>query len=345
MPDRHAAALIHRIERALIEGAARSCRGAVVGGGVGRSGLLCRAVGVARSRGDACLAGGGGAFRSWHRIARYPRVVPPSGVRADGEHRGAVALRRGAMCHRSWRMPDWKQQPAMPVTPFSSRPPALATLRPSSWRTRWMTRQRRCCCISFAAQDWTGWRGMQPSAPFPGASDALPLLRPLLGVRSAETEALCRASGVAWVEDPANRDPAHQRTQVRHQLLPALAELNPRMVEALAGLATSAAVDRAALDWVASDALRRAMVEEDLQGGRVALSRRALRVALPAVRMRALRLAVEKVGGAKLSQERTEALAGLAERGRGLVECGGEVIATASGDALVIDRTNAGSGA
>jgi len=62
------------------------------------------------------------------------------------------------------------------------------------------------------------------------------LLRPLLDVSRAATEAYCRAQGLDWVDDPHNADPARARTRIR-ALWPKLLELNPRLEEALAGAA------------------------------------------------------------------------------------------------------------
>lgn len=51
---------------------------------------------------------------------------------------------------------------------------------------------------------------------------------PLLDLRRSDTEALCRAVGLAPVDDPSNRDPAFRRNRVRHELLPLLADLGDR---------------------------------------------------------------------------------------------------------------------
>jgi len=53
------------------------------------------------------------------------------------------------------------------------------------------------------------------------------LLRPLLGVKRAETAAYCTARGLPWREDPTNDSPAFARNRARHELLPALRALHP----------------------------------------------------------------------------------------------------------------------
>lgn len=54
--------------------------------------------------------------------------------------------------------------------------------------------------------------------------------RPLLGLRRADTHALCAEYGLTPVVDPTNTDPAHLRNRVRHELLPLLEELSGRDV-------------------------------------------------------------------------------------------------------------------
>lgn len=52
--------------------------------------------------------------------------------------------------------------------------------------------------------------------------------RPILGLRRAETHALCEGLGIACVEDGTNADPAHQRNRVRHELMPLIADISRR---------------------------------------------------------------------------------------------------------------------
>lgn len=57
--------------------------------------------------------------------------------------------------------------------------------------------------------------------------------RPLLGLRRAETVALCDALHVVVVTDPSNADPTFRRNRVRHELLPLLDEIAGRDVAPL----------------------------------------------------------------------------------------------------------------
>lgn len=80
--------------------------------------------------------------------------------------------------------------------------------------------------------------------PVPAAPSGPKRVRhPLLGLRRAETAALCEGEGLVPVVDPTNDDLALVRNRVRHQLLPLAAEVAGRDVVPL--LARTAALLRA----------------------------------------------------------------------------------------------------
>jgi tRNA(Ile)-lysidine synthase len=75
---------------------------------------------------------------------------------------------------------------------------------------------------------------------------------PLLGLRRAETHALCSALALEVVHDPSNDDPAHRRNRVRHEVLPLLDSVAERdVVPVIARLADHA---REAVDHLRTDA-------------------------------------------------------------------------------------------
>jgi tRNA(Ile)-lysidine synthase len=63
-----------------------------------------------------------------------------------------------------------------------------------------------------------------------GLSGMGPDGHPLLGLRRADTHALCDELGLAPVVDPTNADPVHLRNRVRHELMPLLVDLAGRDV-------------------------------------------------------------------------------------------------------------------
>jgi tRNA(Ile)-lysidine synthase len=109
--------------------------------------------------------------------------------------------------------------------------------------------------------------GARSLAGMPGRSGRY--LRPLLGLRRAQTRAACAALGLEPWDDPQNCDPAFTRSRVRHELLPALeAALGPGVTEALARTARLLRADADALDElaVAAAARIRAAGEQDPAG-------------------------------------------------------------------------------
>jgi tRNA(Ile)-lysidine synthase len=72
--------------------------------------------------------------------------------------------------------------------------------------------------------------------------------RPMLSISRSETRELAALAGLAFFDDPMNDDFALARNRVRHQVLPLLAEMNPRIVESLARTATAVDRDHAFLD-------------------------------------------------------------------------------------------------
>ena len=67
-------------------------------------------------------------------------------------------------------------------------------------------------------------------------------VRPLLDVRRGEVLRYLRRRSISFIDDPSNADARFARARIRHRLLPALAEENPRIVEALVALAAAARV-------------------------------------------------------------------------------------------------------
>ena len=84
------------------------------------------------------------------------------------------------------------------------------------------------------------------------------LLRPLLSVRRADTEALVAAEGLEPVRDPSNADLSLFRARIRHDVLPVLEKAaGPSVVERLARFARSAAEDEELLAGYAAEAFAR----------------------------------------------------------------------------------------
>jgi tRNA(Ile)-lysidine synthase len=74
------------------------------------------------------------------------------------------------------------------------------------------------------------------------------LVRPLLTMTRAQTEAHCRSAGLAWRVDPSNADPSFTRARVRHELLPLLERVAPGAERTIAQTANLLRDEAEALD-------------------------------------------------------------------------------------------------
>lgn len=87
--------------------------------------------------------------------------------------------------------------------------------------------------------------------------DGIQYHRPLLAVPAAELRETLRSRGIAWIEDPTNRDERYTRNRIRARLLPALAEAFPQFRDTFARSAAHAAEAQQLLDEVAAEDLTR----------------------------------------------------------------------------------------
>lgn len=90
-----------------------------------------------------------------------------------------------------------------------------------------------------------GLAGMRAAAPLPAPGSDLPLLRPLIGWRRSELEAICKAAAVEPIEDPSNADERFERVRLRRAIA-AADWLDP---QALCRSAARLAEADAALEW------------------------------------------------------------------------------------------------
>ena len=154
-----------------------------------------------------------------------------------------------------------------------------------------------------------------------------PFRRPLLGLPRAVVRQACAEAGLEPWDDPANADPAHARSRVRAQALPALERaLGPGVAAALARSAAALREDADALDALADGV-------DHQQAGDVAV----LAALAPAVRGRVLKRWAERGCGAAVTSAHVAGLRALVEgwRGQGAVALPGGVRAAREGGRLV----------
>lgn len=118
------------------------------------------------------------------------------------------------------------------------------------------------------------------------------ILRPFLGRAKADVLRYLSKRGRRYVTDPSNEALDFERNRVRHQLLPAMAEFNPRIREALAQTASLLADEDEALGQAAL-----ALFPEEAAGGSTALAIGVLRDRPRAIARRLVREAVRRSGG------------------------------------------------
>lgn len=139
-----------------------------------------------------------------------------------------------------------------------------------------------------------GLAAMRPVAPVPEPGfEGLSLVRPLLGVARADLRALLEKRGVAWSEDPMNRDPRFARVRMR-AAWPVLEEagLSARRI---ADAATHLGRARAALE-AETEAFLAAHAR--FEAGRALLDGAALAAAPCEIGLRSLAAALGRIAGA-----------------------------------------------
>lgn len=108
--------------------------------------------------------------------------------------------------------------------------------------------------VLFRLLRGTGLRGLGGIPLRRGA-----FVRPLLPFRAGEIRAYLHGRGLAWLDDPSNRDPRWTRPRIRHEVLPLLDDVaGGSVVPRLVALAARARRAEAALEASAAEALRRA---------------------------------------------------------------------------------------
>jgi tRNA(Ile)-lysidine synthase len=144
--------------------------------------------------------------------------------------------------------------------------------------------------------------GIRPASPL--------VIRPLLEVRRAETEAFCRALGLRARRDPMNRDPAYLRVAVRRKVIPEIERATGRGVaESLARTAGLLREDARFLDGLAAASAKDVVANGD---GEVRLRANALSALPGPLRTRVVRRALA-IAGVTTEARHVDAVIDLAE--------------------------------
>ncbi|GAA4366329.1 tRNA lysidine(34) synthetase TilS [Paeniglutamicibacter cryotolerans] len=161
-----------------------------------------------------------------------------------------------------------------------------------------------------------------------------PYVRPLLGLRRADTEAICHHESLEYWQDPTNAERLALRNRIRLDLLPAMdAMLGPGLASALARTADLAGTDADYLDGLAAAELAKLAVQTGPDALELELP--ALRAVPEALLGRVLRMAVASLGAGAPGFERLLALRLLVagSDSAGPIQLAGHVTATRLGAA------------
>ena len=133
-----------------------------------------------------------------------------------------------------------------------------------------------------------GLRGLSGIPPVRGF-----ILRPLLTVSRAEVEAYLRERDIPYVTDETNADRRFRRNRVRHELVPGLRGINPRLTDAVTRMTQTLREDEDCLAALSGQVMTRARrVSEGY-----ALDAHLLSELHPAIGKRVARLMYELAGG------------------------------------------------
>ncbi len=148
-----------------------------------------------------------------------------------------------------------------------------------------------------------------PSSLIPHPS----LIRPLLAVTREEVEEYCRERGLEFRDDASNASPYYTRNRVRHEVVAALKQINPRVVEHISSAAEIIASEQEALDALAHSLLDKA--RQPRKGASSAYRVAAFVEQSPALRRRmiieAIRLERGSTGRGEIESKHVTAVEGL----------------------------------
>jgi tRNA(Ile)-lysidine synthase len=139
-----------------------------------------------------------------------------------------------------------------------------------------------------------GLRGLQPVSRWQMGGNAITVVRPLLTITRAETQAYCRANHLEPRTDATNESLAPLRNKVRMQLVPLLKEYNPRTAEALLRTAKIAADE---IDFIAKLGEIAWVSNVKIKNNTAIINKEWLTGAPPAIQRHLLRQAIEQLVG------------------------------------------------
>ena len=177
----------------------------------------------------------------------------------------------------------------------------------------------------------TGLRGLCGIPPVRGR-----IVRPLLAASRTQIEQYAAAQGLAWATDETNGDVRYARNRIRHEIVPALLEINRSAVQNASRTATLLRADSAFLE----DAVQALLATAQEYAGGVAMEAKRILQAPSAVAGRAVRALYARAGGglADMTQAHADAVLALCRAEKPSAQCTlpGKLTARREYDLLVI---------
>jgi tRNA(Ile)-lysidine synthase len=102
----------------------------------------------------------------------------------------------------------------------------------------------------------------------------LPYIRPLIDTSRQEVLAFARSRGLVWREDETNRDLGFSRNRIRHQVIPLLTKMNPRLLKTLQRTADLSLEESEALNYLLESSWQELLIANG--EGEIVLDRRRL---------------------------------------------------------------------
>lgn len=127
------------------------------------------------------------------------------------------------------------------------------------------------------------------------------IIRPLLGIGSAEIREACKKEGIPYVTDSTNTDQDYTRNFIRHSVVPSLKKINPSAADAAVRAGISLREDEDFMRKLASDAIGSYLPSKSSDSAEV--PRNVMASLPPAVLSRAIISAVGKVTDIAMSAE------------------------------------------
>ena len=156
-----------------------------------------------------------------------------------------------------------------------------------------------------------GLAGMKELATLGSPLDekGLTVLRPLLEVTKEKIREYCQLRGISFRDDPANLSMRFTRNRIRHLLLPALKEYNPRIGEALVRLAGNVSLEQ---DFLEVELAKVWSSVTCIKEEQVVLNRQVLATLHPLIQSLVLRRAYQELVGdtRRLHQAHLKAMMG-----------------------------------